>query len=125
MKMTATLHLVAAVFVNCLLITPAVKANSQTLRFFNIGLDNFIFTSSLEFESKARSVSDCARQCSRDTRCMTFTYVTGSPSGSCRGHSDTFTSTSDHDASVTGAKTFTRPGKCLSSESLLGLAVMH
>ena len=94
MKMAATLHVVAAVFVNCLLITPAVKANSQTMRFYNIGLNNFIFTSSLEFERKARSVSDCARQCSNDARCVTFTFVSGSPSGSCRGHSETFTSTS-------------------------------
>ena len=118
--MEATLHLVAAVFVSCLLITPAVKANSQTLRFFNIGLDNFIFTSSLEFESKSRSVSDCARQCISNSRCVTFTYVAGFPSGSCRGHSAIFTSTSDHSVSVTVAKTFTKPGKCLSSESRFG-----
>ena len=124
--MANKLHVVAAVFVNCLLITPVpVKAKSQTLPFFNIKLDNFIFTSSLEFESKARSVSDCARQCNGNTRCVTYTYVTGSPSGSCRGHSAIFSSTSDHSVSVTRAKTFTRPGKCLSSESLLGLAVMH
>ena len=118
--MADTLHLVAAVFISCLLITAAVKANSQTLRFFNIGLDNFIFTSGLEFESKARSVSDCARQCISNRRCVTYTYVTESPSGSCRGHSAIFTSTSDHNVSVTGAKTFTKPGTCLSSESRFG-----
>jgi len=124
--MANALHVVAAVFVSCLLITPVlVKANSQTLRFFNIGLDNFIFTTSLEFESMSRSVSDCARQCISNTRCVTYTYVTGSPSGSCRGHSAIFTSTSDHNVSVTRTKTFTRPGKCLSSESRFGLAVMH
>ena len=125
MKMATTLQVVVAVFVNCLLITPAVKASSQTMRFFNIGLNNFIFTSSLEFESKARSVSDCACQCISNTRCVTYTYVTGSPSGSCRGHSAIFTSTSDHNVSVTRTKTFTRPGKCLSPESRFGLAVMH
>ena len=124
--MANALHVVAAVFVNCLLITPVpVKANSQTLRFLNIGLDNFIFTSGLEFESKARSVSDCACQCISNTLCVTYTYVTGSPSGSCRGHSAIFTSTSDHNVSVTRTKTFTRPGKCLSPESRFGLAVMH
>ena len=121
--MADTLHLVAAVFISCLLITAAVKANSQTLRFFNIGLDNFIFTSGLEFESKARSVSDCARQCSNDARCVTFTFVSGSPSGSCRGHSAIFNSTSDHSVSVTRAKTFTELSKCLSSESRFGLTV--
>ena len=122
--MANALHVVAAVFVNCLLITPVpVKANSQTLQFLNIGLNNFIFTTSLEFESKARSVSDCARQCSSDARCVTFTYVTGSPSGSCRGHSATFNATSDHSVSATRAKTFTELSKCLSSEGRFGLTV--
>ena len=100
----------AAVFSNCLLFAPVLKASTQTFRFVNTGLDNVIFTSSVLFESKSRSVLDCGRQCFRDTRCVTFTHVKGSSSGSCRGHSDTFTSTSDHDASVTGAKTFTKPG---------------
>ena len=96
---------------NCLLFAPVVKASTQTFRFLNTGLDNVIFTSSVLFESESRSVLDCGRQCFRDTRCVTFTQVKGSSSGSCRGHSDTFTSTSDYDASVTGAKTFTKPGK--------------
>ena len=101
----------AAVFVNCLLFAPVVKATTRESLFSNTGLDNVIFTNSVLFESESRSVLDCGRQCFRDARCVTFTHVTGSSSRSCRGHSDTFTSTSDHDASVTGAKTFTRPGK--------------
>ena len=101
----------AAVFVNCLLFAPVVKATTRASLFSDTGLDNVIFTSSVLFESESRSLLDCGRQCSLDKRCVTFTHVTGSSSGSCRGHSDTFTSTSDHDASVTKAKTFTRPGK--------------
>ena len=89
--------------------------------FSDTGLDNVIFTSSVLFESESRSVLDCGRQCFRDTRCVTFTQVKGSSSGSCRGHSDTFTSTSDHDASVTGAKTFTKPGKFVFFRSVLQL----
>ena len=101
----------AAVFVNCLLFAPVVKATARESLFSDTGLDYGIFTSSVLFESESRSVLDCGSQCVRDERCVTFTHVTESSSGSCRGHSDTFTSTRDHDASVTGAKTFTRPGK--------------
>ena len=110
LAMAAMLYF-AAVFVNCLLFTPVVKATTRESLFSHTGLDNVIFTSSVLFESESRSVLDCGRQCSRDARCVTFTHVTGSSSGSCRGHSDIFNSTSDHDASVSGAKTFTRPGK--------------
>ena len=103
----------AAVFVNCLLFAPVVKATARESLFSDTGLDNVIFTGSVLFESESHSVLDCGHQCVRDERCVTFTYVTESTSGSCRGHSDTFTSTSDHDASVTGAKTFTKPGTYL------------
>ena len=101
----------AAVFVNCPFFAPVEGATTQMSLFPNTGLDNFIFTSNVLFESTSRSVLDCGRQCSRDARCMTFTNVTGSSSGSCRGHDATFKSTTDHDVTVTGAKTFTRPGK--------------
>ena len=101
----------AAVFVNCLLFEPVVKATTRESLFSHTGLDNVIFTSSVLFESKSRSVLDCGRQCSNETWCVTFTHVTGSSSGSCRGHSETFTSTSTNAVSVPGAKTFTRPGK--------------
>ena len=97
----------AAVFVNCLLFAPVIEAATQMSRFPNTGLDNFIFTSNVLFESASRSVLDCGRQCSRDGRCVTFTHVTGSSSGSCRGHNATLNSTSDHGATVTGAETFT------------------
>ena len=98
----------AAVFVNCLLFAPVVKATTRGSLFSDTGLDNVIFTSSVLFESESRSLLDCGRQCSLDKRCVTFTHVTRSSSGSCRGHSDTFTSTSTHAVSVPGAKTFTR-----------------
>ena len=101
----------AAIFVNCFFFAPAVEATTQMSLFSDTILDNFIFTSNVLFESESRSVLDCGRQCSRDARCMTFTNVTGSSSGSCRGHDATFNSTSDHGATVTGAKTFTRSGK--------------
>ena len=101
----------AAVFVNCLFFAPAVEATTQMSLFSDTILDNFIFTSNVLFESTSRSVLDYGRQCSRDARCMTFTNVTGSSSGSCRGHNTNFNSTSDHGATVTGAKTFTRSGK--------------
>ena len=98
----------AAVFVNCLLFAPVVKATTRESLFSDTGLDNVIFTSSVLFEIKSRSVLDCGRQCSGEAWCVTFTHVMGSSSGSCRGHSDTFTSTSTHAVSVPGAKTFAR-----------------
>ena len=101
----------AAVFVNCLLFAPVVKATTRGSLFSDTGLDNVIFTSSVLFESESRSVLDCGRQCSLDKRCVTFTHGTGSSSGSCRGHNTILNSNSDHDASVSGAKTFTKPGK--------------
>ena len=101
----------AAVFVNCLLFAPVVKATTRESLFSDTGLGNVIFTSSVLFESESRSVLDCGRQCSLDKRCVTFTHVTGSSSGSCRGHKDTFTSTSTHAVSVPEAKTFTRRRK--------------
>ena len=101
----------AAVFVNCLLFAPVVKATTRESLFSNTGLDNVIFTSSVLFESESHSVLDCGHQCVRDERCVTFTHVAGSSSGSCRGHSDTFTSTSTHAVSVPAARTFTRRRK--------------
>ena len=101
----------ATVFVNWLFFAPAVEVTTQMSLFFDTALDNFIFTSNVLFESESRSVLDCGRQCFRDERCVTFTNVTRSSSGSCRGHNATLNSTSDHGATVTGAKTFTRSGK--------------
>ena len=101
----------AAVFVNCLLFEPVVKATTRESLFSHTGLDNVIFTSSVLFESESRSVLDCGGQCSSEAWCVTFTHVTGSSSGSCRGHNDTFTFASTHTVSVPGAKTFTRRRK--------------
>ena len=101
----------AAVFVNCLLFAPVVKATTRESLFSDTGLDNVNFTSSVLFESQSRSVLDCGRQCSSEAWCATFTHVTGSSSGSCRGHSETFTSTSTNAVSVPGAKTFARQCK--------------
>ena len=98
----------AAVFVNCLLFAPVVKATARESLFSDMGLDYGIFTSSVLFESESRSVLDCGSQCVRDERCVMFTHVTGSSSGSCLGHNASFTSTSTHAVSVPGAKTFTR-----------------
>ena len=100
-----------AVFVNCLLFVPVVKATTRESLFSDTGLGNVIFTSSVLFESESHSVLDCGHQCVRDERCVTFTHVAGSSSGSCRGHNTILNSNSDHDASVSGAKTFTKPGK--------------
>ena len=96
-----------AVFVNCLLFAPVIEAATHMSPFPNTGLDNFIFTSNVLFESASRSVLDCGRLWSRDGRCVTFTHVTGSSSGSCRGHS----STNDYGVPVAGTKTYSRPGK--------------
>ena len=98
----------AAVFVSCLFFAPAVEATTQMSLFSDTRLDNFIFTSNVLFESESRSVLDCGRQCSRDARCMTFTHVTGFSSGSCLGYT---AAPSDHNGTVPGAKTYTRPGK--------------
>ena len=98
----------AAVFVSCLFFAPAVEATTQMSLFSDTRLDNFIFMSNVLFESESRSVLDCGRQCSRDARCMTFTHVTGFSSGSCLGYT---AAPSDHNATVPGAKTYTRPGK--------------
>ena len=99
-----------AVFVNCFLFVPVVKASGQMSLFSDTRLDNFIFTSNVLFEDGSRSVLHCGRRCSGDARCMTFTYVTGSSSGSCRGHNAIFDSISDRNAPVTGAKTYARQG---------------
>ena len=108
--MTAMLYF-AAIFVNCLLFAPVVKATTRESLFSNTGLDNVIFTSSVLFESESRSLLNCALQCVHDEQCVTFTHVTGSSSGSCRGHNTILNSNSDQDASVPGAKTFTKQGK--------------
>ena len=56
----------AAVFVNCLLFAPVVKATTRQSLFSDTGLDNVIFTSSVLFESESRSVLDCGGQCSSE-----------------------------------------------------------
>ena len=42
----------AAVFVNCLLFAPVVKATTRESLFSDTGLDNVIFTGSVLFESE-------------------------------------------------------------------------
>ena len=103
----------AAVFVNCLLFAPVVKATTRESLFSDTGLDNVVFTSSVLFETESRSLLNCALQCIHHEQCVTFTHITGSSSGSCRGHNAILNSHSDHDASVTGAKTVTKSGKYL------------
>ena len=107
----AALLYFAAVFVSCLVFALVVKATARESLFSDTGLDNVIFTSSVLFEIKSRSVLDCGGQCSSEAWCVTFTHVTGSSSGSCRGHNETFTSTSTNVVSVPWAKTFARPCK--------------
>ena len=101
----------AAIFVNCLLFAPVVKATTRESLFSDTGLDNVIFTSRVLFESESRSVRNCALQCMHDERCVTFSHVTGSSSGSCRGYNASFTSNSTYAVSVPGAKAFAVPCK--------------
>ena len=111
----ATLLYLTAVSVSRLLFAPLTEATTHLSRFSNTGLDSLVFTSNVLFETTSRSVLDCGRQCVRDARCVTFTRVTGSSSGSCRGHAAIFTSTSaPHFVSTTGATTFSWPGKLCS-----------
>nr|KAG5701872.1 hypothetical protein BaRGS_014937 [Batillaria attramentaria] len=42
----------------------------------------------------ARSKLDCARRCSSDASCETFTFTRGFPIGTCRLHSQVMTSES-------------------------------
>ena len=103
-----------AVSVSCLLFAPVTEATTRLSRFSNTGLDSLVFTSNVLFETTSRSVLDCGRQCVRDARCVTFTRVKGSSSGSCRGHAVIFKSTSAHFVSATGATTFSWTGKLCS-----------
>ena len=110
----ATLLYLTAVSVSCILFAPVTEATTRLLRFSNTGLDSLVFTSNVLFETTSRSVLDCGRQCVCDARCVTFTRVKVSSSGSCRGHAAIFNSTSAHFVSATGAITFSSPGNLCS-----------
>nr|KAG5687416.1 hypothetical protein BaRGS_004918 [Batillaria attramentaria] len=54
----------------------------------------------------ARSKLDCARRCSSDPNCKTFTFTEGSPNGTCRLHPHVMTSQSPRSAAP-GARSYT------------------
>nr|KAG5697623.1 hypothetical protein BaRGS_001048 [Batillaria attramentaria] len=54
----------------------------------------------------ARSKLDCARRCSSDPNCKTFTFTKGSPTGTCRLHPHVMTSQSPQTAAP-GARSYT------------------
>ena len=110
----ATFLYLTAVSVSCILFAPVTEAMTRMSRFSNTGLDSLVFTSNVLFETTSRSVLDCGSHCVRDARCVTFTRVKGSSSGSCRGHAAIFNSTSAHFVSATGATAFSSPGKLCS-----------
>ena len=109
----------SAVSVSCLLFAPVTEATTRLSRFSNTGLDSLVFTSNVLFETTSRSVLDCGRHCICDARCVTFTRVKGSSSGSCRGHAAIFNSTSAHFVSPTGATTFSSPSKLCSMSTCI------
>ena len=63
--------------------------SSQTLDilFRATGSNNVIFTDDLLFQTHARSVLDCGRQCASSDCCVTFSFNKWALSGICRGHS--------------------------------------
>ena len=63
--------------------------SSQTLDilFRATGSNNVIFTDDLLFQTHARSVLDCGRQCASSDCCVTFSFNKWASSGTCRGHS--------------------------------------
>ncbi|KAK7484327.1 hypothetical protein BaRGS_00024452, partial [Batillaria attramentaria] len=76
----------------------------QTL-FSNIA-DDVMFDECLINSMTARSELDCARRCSSDPNCMTFTFTKGSPTGTCRLHPHVMASQSARSAAP-GARSYT------------------
>ncbi|KAK7490000.1 hypothetical protein BaRGS_00018700, partial [Batillaria attramentaria] len=54
--------------------------------------DDVSFDECLINSMTARSKLDCARRCSSDPNCKTFTFTKGSPTGTCRLHPHVMTS---------------------------------
>ena len=78
----------AEIYVVCLILGSVLGSVTQTALCEDTGLDDFLFTENLLFETIARSLVDCGRLCAEDDGCVAFTYITAtSGSGSCRGHS--------------------------------------
>ncbi|KAK7484333.1 hypothetical protein BaRGS_00024458, partial [Batillaria attramentaria] len=77
---------------------------TQTV-FSNIA-DDVMFDECLINSMTARSKLDCARRCSSDPNCKTFTFTKGSPTGTCRLHSHVMTLQSPRSAAP-GARSYT------------------
>ncbi|KAK7490003.1 hypothetical protein BaRGS_00018703, partial [Batillaria attramentaria] len=77
---------------------------TQTL-FSNIA-DDVMFDECLINSMTARSKLDCARRCSSDPNCKTFTFTKGSPTGTCRLHPHVMTSQSPW-SEAPGARSYT------------------
>ncbi|KAK7465024.1 hypothetical protein BaRGS_00037809 [Batillaria attramentaria] len=68
--------------------------------------DDVIFDECPINSMTARSKLDCARRCSSDPNCKTFTFTEGSPNGTCRLHPHVMTSQSPRSAAP-GARSYT------------------
>ena len=94
------------IYVVCLILGSVLGSVTQSALCEATGLDDFLFTENLQFETIARSLVDCGRLCAEDDSCVAFTYITAtSGSGSCRVHSGEVTPASAMTSSG-GARTF-------------------
>ena len=103
--MAATFYCVE-IYVVCLILGSVLGTVIESALYEDTGLDDFLFTENLLFETKARSLVDCGRLCAEDDGCVAFTYITVT-SGSewCQGHSGKVASASAMTSS-SGARTF-------------------
>ena len=93
---------------------PAAAGQRYSLKYYDVGTDDIIFTDDLVYESLAWSELDCARQCSIRNGCLASTYIKGSEvtsPGLCRGHPSVVLTSSGAEVTATnGTKTYRQAG---------------
>lgn len=103
--------LTASLILTLSFLATSTEASLKHSLFQNIAVNDVIFNDDLLWESTARSKLDCACQCSRHGNCLTFTFLKGSQTDNCRGHSSNMTSLSPA-ASASGARSSVLTGSC-------------
>ncbi|KAK7500895.1 hypothetical protein BaRGS_00007775 [Batillaria attramentaria] len=76
-------------------------------RFFKSGDEDVMYDDHLLSSLAVTSKLGCSRQCSNTEDCVSFTFTEGSPSGTCRLHSQVMTSRCPNRSEAPGSTTYT------------------
>ena len=96
-------------FIFCELALNARFVTGDSVKYFNSGMDNILFTEFVAFSTSAVNKLECATLCAQHGGCGVFTYEMLIKV--CRGHDVTSVSTLQHYVQTGSSRTYSMYGK--------------